>query len=113
MLLVLQAAGITFVIARGGIFRWLRRGPRAWRDFASCPLCAGFWVGFGLYLARAALALPAGWQRNPAVFLDAVGTGALVGAVALLFTSVIDWLDAGELAARAAIQTPKKQGDMP
>ena len=104
---VLSAAAVAFVIARSGIFAWLRRGRKGWVDFVSCPLCVGFWVGFGLGAARLYLWRSAGeyldawrvWQLVAGDALDLVGGGALVGATALLYASVIDWLDALERAA--------------
>lgn len=107
MILVLQAAAVTFVITRAGVFAWLRRGPKGWVDFVSCQLCVGFWVGAVLHGLRAYLwsdfrAWDAGtWTK---VSLEVVGTGALVGAVALLFACAIDWMDALERRAKVQIK---------
>lgn len=92
---VLSSAAVAFVVARAGIFAWLRRGRPGWVTFITCPLCVGFWVGAGIYTIRWAFRP----ELRPELALDAVAGGALVGAVALLFTSVIDWLDALERAA--------------
>lgn len=93
---MLAASAATFVIVRSGIFAWLRHGPKSWVEFISCPLCTGFWVGLGTGIAWI-------WGDfrgiSLALVLDLVAGGALVGAVALLYTSVIDYLDALERAA--------------
>lgn len=107
---MLAAAAATFVIVRSGVFAWLRHGPKGWVDFISCPLCTGFWVGLGTGIVwiwgdfRTTAAR--GFQYCDV--LDLVAGGALVGAVALLYTSVIDYLDALE---RAANRTEKPQDD--
>lgn len=100
---IVSAAAVTFVITRAGIFSWLRRGRKGWEAFVSCPLCVGFWVGLGLGVARVLLigsaSFDTSWRLLVFEALDLVAGGALVGAVALLFTSSIDWLDALERAA--------------
>lgn len=111
---VLSSAAAAFVIARAGVFAWLRRGPKGWVEFISCPLCVGFWVGFGLGVARLWLGKSSvfvAWQLVGGDVLDLVTSGALVGAVALLYTSVIDWLDALERAANRGEKPPDPQTD--
>ncbi len=46
----LVAYGLTTIVTRGSIFRWLREGAptQFLRTLFSCPLCFGFWVGLGL-----------------------------------------------------------------
>jgi hypothetical protein len=105
---VLAAAAVTFVIVRSGIFAWLRRGPKGWVEFISCPLCTGFWVGLGTGIAWT---WPDFRGLSLALVTDLVVGGALVGAVALLYTSVIDWLDALERAANRGEKTPDPQTD--
>lgn len=92
---VLSSAAVAFVVARAGIFAWLRRGRPSWVTFITCPLCVGFWVGAGIYSIRWAFSP----ELRPELVLDLMAGGALVGAVALLYASVIDWLDALERAA--------------
>lgn len=112
---VLSAAAVAFVIARAGVFAWLRRGRPGWVEFVSCPLCVGFWVGFGLGLARLSLSRSSGdpvvfwglWQLRDA--LDLVAGGALVGATAFLYACVIDFLDALEQAAKRAFQAENRK----
>jgi hypothetical protein len=112
---VLSAAAVAFVIARAGVFAWLRRGRKGWIEFISCPLCVGFWVGlvFGtarLYLWRSGSDSVDFTQfcRIVAIDgLDLVAGGALVGVTALLYVSVIDWLDALEQAANRLAPAPK------
>jgi hypothetical protein len=107
-------AAVTFIISRAGIFRWLREiGPKSWRDFITCPLCTGFWVGAGLAVFRQLE--PYLWKlqgfsgfgsRSAGLALDVVATGALTGAVALLYTSVIDALPVWEPAKLPKISYP-------
>lgn len=111
MLHLLGYVAVTFIVTRAGIFRWLREiGPKGWRDFVSCPLCAGFWIGLGMALARAALQHQVPWNRQEfqnftgtwaaESLLELVETGALTGLIALLVACAVDWLD----------ETPKKMG---
>lgn len=102
---VLSSAAVAFVIARAGVFAWLRKGPTGWVEFVSCPLCVGFWVGFGLGVTRLYL----GKTLDFSDAFDLVAGGALVGAVALLYACVIDFLDALEQAAKRvfAVTTSK------
>ncbi len=111
MLHLLGYAAVTFIVTRAGIFRWLREiGPKGWRDFITCPLCTGYWVGFGMALSRAALQHLVPWNRQEfqnfsspwplEFFLELVETGALTGVIALLVTCAVDFLD----------ETPKKMG---
>jgi hypothetical protein len=87
--LVAVAAAITLVFVRGSIFEPLRsRGPKIWRDLASCALCAGFWVGAILYFLHG----------EPAYFafsywLNVLGVGALTAAASLLLVRVLDALE--------------------
>lgn len=107
-------AAVTFIISRAGIFRWLREiGPKSWRDFISCPLCTGFWVGAGLAVFRQLE--PYLWKlqgfsgfgsRSAGLALDVVASGALTGAVALLYTSVIDALPVWEPSKSPKISYP-------
>jgi hypothetical protein len=114
---VLSASAVAFVIARAGVFAWLRRGPKGWVDFVSCPLCVGFWVGLTLGVVRLYLWRSAGdyldaWRVWPLVVgdaLDLVAGGALVGAVALLYACVIDALDGLEQASRGLLASKKLQ----
>lgn len=101
-------AAITFIITRAGIFRWLREiGPKSWRDFISCPLCTGFWVGTVLHAATNASALIHSRSWGLALgALGAVEAGALTGLAALLFACAVDWLDASEQLSTAL--RPKK-----
>jgi hypothetical protein len=107
MLPVLGYVGITFILTRAGIFLWLReRGPKTWREFISCPLCTGFWVGFvlssvDLWLYKRPIHWEIGLIR-PA--LQAVGVGALTGLAALLVACVIDWLDAAEQLSKSLLK---------
>lgn len=88
---ILGYAAVTFIVTRAGIFRWLREiGPKGWRDFVSCQLCAGWWIGAGLHAASNANALI--HSRYWSVGLEVVLTGALTGAVALLYTAILDAL---------------------
>lgn len=106
---------MAFVIARAGVFAWLRRGRPGWVEFVSCPLCVGFWVGLGLGVARLVLSRfggdPAGfwgvWQVSDV--LDLVAGGALVGTTAFLYACVIDFLDALEQGAKRAFQTENRK----
>jgi hypothetical protein len=98
---VIAAAAITFVFVRGSIFDWTRDvGPRAWRDFASCPLCVGFWVGFALDLARSGAwrsfgRPPLSWDH--AALGAAVVAGALAAIAALSIARVLDALETAEM----------------
>ena len=85
---VIAGAAITTIFTLGSIFAGVRaRGPRLWRELASCPLCAGWWVGAALDLPNA-LTRPI-WPA--AVHLVAVGS--LTGCAALLYRRIIDRLD--------------------
>jgi len=112
---ILGYAAVTFIVARAGIFRWLRElGPKGWRDFISCPLCTGFWVGFGMALARATFTHSLPWKFSSSrpfmsgltggFELGLICTGALTGAVALLYTAVLDALPEPPIQDR---KTPK------
>ena len=95
-LLAFQAAAMTFVVTRSGLFAPLRdHGPAGWRSFMGCPLCVGVWVG--MLLTAAQLAAAGYRPASSAVFcswaLMALGTGALSGVVALGFTVAIDFAD--------------------
>lgn len=91
---VLEAVAITIVFVRGSIFKSFREsGPALWRELASCPLCAGVWIGAGWMMAREAVA---GRIRSypPVDFMmTALGTGAVVGSLALLFVLTLAVLD--------------------
>ena len=50
---VLIAYGITNIVCFGKIVSWLRSEidrlqVRTLSDFVRCPMCVGFWVGFGV-----------------------------------------------------------------
>ena len=93
LLTALEAAAITFVFFRGSILKRFREsGPAIWRELATCPLCAGVWIGAGWTLLRAASAGPisATW----AFALTVLATGALTGAFAFAFARVLTLLDA-------------------
>lgn len=84
-------AAVTFIVTRAGIFRWLREiGPKGWREFISCPLCTGFWVGAVLHAAVNASALI--HSRSWGLALGVVLVGALTGATALMYTAILDAL---------------------
>jgi hypothetical protein len=107
MLQLLGYVGITFILTRAGIFRWLRElGPKSWRDFISCSLCTGFWVG--LVLSSADLWLykrPTHWDLGLVrSALQAVGVGALTGLATLVVASVIDWLEAAERLSESLLK---------
>lgn len=97
--IVVQSAAITVILTRATLFAWARtRGPKLWREFASCPLCVGFWVGYGLFWLRAAEAVkvrdiilrPYGLVS---LNLTALGLGAAAGCLALLFVLIWSKLD--------------------
>ena len=93
MWILLQAVGITIVFVRGSIFRWLREsGPALWREGASCPLCAGVWIGAAWRALDLMYLRPAG-TPGVEIFLDCLGFGSLVGTIALLAYFVIGVLD--------------------
>ena len=93
--LVLQAVAITIVFVRGSIFRWVREsGPALWREGASCPLCAGVWIGMilhglNLYIHSTEPLGAIGLK----VLLDSLGFGALVGTISLIVFFAIGVLD--------------------
>ena len=88
---VLESAAITVVFVRGSIFKRFREiGPSIWRELASCPLCAGVWIGAGWSLVRSALAGPI---ARVDVAADALAAGAMTGALAMAFVLLLAVLD--------------------
>ena len=87
---VLEAAAITLVFTKGTIFKAVREhGPKLWQELASCPLCAGVWVGM---LWRVLRALPDVHASLPFAE-DVLASGAVTGVATLvvaLFVSVLD-----------------------
>ena len=47
---ILCAYGLTQIIVYGGIFRFLRPQKGRLKEFANCPMCMGFHVGWFLML---------------------------------------------------------------
>ena len=87
-LIALEAAAITIVFVRGTIFKRVREsGPALWRELASCPLCAGVWIGAGWYALRGAV--PGPFESA----LTALATGAATGVLALLASLSVAVLD--------------------
>lgn len=98
--LVFTAAAITLVFVRGSIFAPLRsRGPGIWRELASCALCAGFWVGAGVYTLDTAYFWS--WHSwHSWLWFEALKHGALAAAAALFMVralevleALVDWLE--------------------
>lgn len=50
LLWALAVVGLTTIITQSKLFAPIRRGfeSRIRSKFLSCPMCVGFWVGFGL-----------------------------------------------------------------
>lgn len=72
---VLITYGLTTIVTRGSIFHTLRLGAptQLLRTLLACPLCFGFWVGFGLgfaHLGPATMLLPT-WPA----WASAIGDG--------------------------------------
>lgn len=81
VLAVLGLAGITIILTRGWIFLSFRRrfeGRQIAHRFVRCPLCVGFWIGWG------------GWTlisfalNTPVSFFLLIEIVLLGGAVAFL-----------------------------
>lgn len=108
--LALEAAAVAIVLTRGSLFSVFREhGPAGWRAFARCALCVGFWCGASfsvvtLYSAWSAAGMSPGRPQWLELGLRVVGLGALSGAVALLYTVVVDGIDSA--AAHYERQTP-------
>lgn len=98
--IVLFSAAITVVFVRGSIFNALRtRGPDLWKEFATCALCVGVWVGAGV----AALAhWRAGFQPGFPLLFTCLALGATTGAAALLYVRVVDWLESATVERETA-----------
>lgn len=87
---VLEAAAITLVFTKGTIFKAVREhGPKLWQELASCPLCAGVWVGMVWRVLRA---LP-DVHVTLSFAEDVLASGAVTGVATLvvaLFVSLLD-----------------------
>lgn len=91
---VIEAVAITVVFVRGSIFKRLREsGPALWRELASCPLCAGVWIGAGWSILRVALVGTLHADAWPELAVRALATGTLAGSFALLFVLTLSVLD--------------------
>lgn len=91
--IVLFSAAIAVVFTQGEIFKFLRRGPWIWREFAKCALCSGVWIGAAMWCLFYGFPHAGGnlvIARSVAVML---GVGALSGCAAMLFVAVWDKLD--------------------
>lgn len=82
---VLWLVAIAHVWSRGSLFARVRQAGddsrywRAWRAFADCPLCSGFWIGvLGHEL----------YQWHPEV-VNVLGLGSLVGTLSLAVYGLI------------------------
>ncbi len=89
--IVLFSAAITVVFVRGSIFHLIRtHGPELWKEFATCALCVGVWVGAGVaWLVERRGGLSTGFP----VLFTALALGSLTGVLALLYVRVVDWLE--------------------
>jgi len=98
--LLLYSVSITLVFTRGSIFLPLRGGEyrargaeskpvRLFRDWASCPLCAGTWVGLACVLIT--YGVSGTWSPFRAMMV--LGFGCATGALSALAYSLIDFLD--------------------
>ena len=91
---VLEAAAITLVFTKGTIFKSVREhGPKLWQELASCPLCAGVWVGMIWRLLRSLPGFNPDELHSVSLAEDVLASGAATGVVALtvaLFLSVLD-----------------------
>lgn len=88
---VLEAAAITFVFTKGTIFKSLREhGPKLWQELASCPLCAGVWIGMLWRVLRT-------WSESHGLTVafaaDVLASGAATGVVALVVVLFVALLD--------------------
>lgn len=87
---VLVVYGLTTIVTRGSIFHALRqRAPTQFaRTLLSCPLCFGFWAGFGVgfaHLGPATMLLPA-WPE----WAQAIGDGwAASGACWIIHVAML------------------------
>lgn len=96
--LILQAAAVTLVFTRGSIFEALRGEPyrareaeprllRLFRDWASCPLCSGVWIGAAFYAVQT-------WgSARLAHGLQVLGIACIVGVLASLLYMLLEFLD--------------------
>lgn len=113
----LFSAAITVVFVRGSIFSPLRsHGPDLWKEFASCALCVGVWVGAGatalstsyspdLLAVFRALGLP--------LLFAALGMGSMTGCAALLYVRAIDWLEAATVRHEAVTKAIETAEELP
>lgn len=108
---VLFSAAITAVFVKGSLFSGLRaRGPALWREWASCALCVGVWVG------TAAAVMSCYYSRVSVDLLSvfaALGQGCVAGAAALLFERVVGLLEAWEVVADVRVQNARNAGRRP
>lgn len=106
LILTVCSAAISLVFVRGSIFSRIRTaGPDLWKEFATCPLCVGVWVGAGatvLARFRGILLLDI-----PLIFLS-LGVGCTAGALALLYVRLIDALESAAIACDATAATLEK-----
>lgn len=111
---VLFSSAITVVFTRGTVFASVReRGPKLWRELASCPLCVGVWVGGLVALLFAPRFV---MQRVPTFEADgwflvlflAVALGSLTGCLSLLFVRVSDTLGSFEALLDHELESKKR-----
>lgn len=98
--LLVEAVGATLVFTQGSIFKGLRsRGPRLWREFSSCALCVGVWVGMLLrWRDLQGILGPAG--AMPSTFdwmLALLGFGGATGAIALTIVRLWEFCESSSV----------------
>lgn len=90
---VFLAAAMAFVFTQGTLFKTVRdHGPKIWREFSTCALCVGVWVGGGLHALFASFPQGADKLGIARYAAELLGIGSLTGVLALLAVSIWDWL---------------------